>query len=101
MEHFMKPPKNLTIYGKRCPIKVVKTLYDDDGHPLEGCFHSREFEILLTVCSHQTLLHESLHALFDRIGIRQVVSSEVEEVLVENVANYVTDTYDLRFKRKK
>jgi len=98
----MKPPKSIDVFGKKVPIKTVKHLEDEEGHELEGCFYAKEFKIDIVVCSHQTLLHELCHALFERVGLNQAnLSPELNELLSENIATFITETYDLRFKRKK
>lgn len=98
----MKPPKSIDVFGKKVHIKIVKELLDDDGNELEGLYQPAESEIQLAHCTMQVLLHELIHAVCNRTGVRQSnVSTELEEVISENVSTFLAETFDLRFKRKK
>ena len=42
----------------------------------------------------ETVLHESLHCLFDRLNLNQVVNEDVEEIIVSNIAQFFTETFN-------
>lgn len=97
---------SIPIMGKPCQI-IVKSL---DGN--EGEFIASEFKIYM--CKSltdptrqlQTLCHELGHALMERIGMRGMLDSITEEILVENFANlfleiFVIDPDDLETYRHK
>ncbi len=97
----MKPPKHIEVFGKKIKITLVDELKDDEGLDLEGEYNPNNSEIKLAVCNHQTLCHELFHCVLNRTGVRQSnLSPELEEVIVENIATFITETFNLRFKRK-
>ena len=97
----MKPPKSINVFGRKIDIKIVDELLDDDGKELEGLYTPENAEIVLAKCDMQVLLHELVHAVCNRTGIRQSnVSTELEEVIAENISTFLTETFNLRFKRK-
>lgn len=50
----------------------------------------------------QTLCHEIGHAVFFRTGLKQAISHELEEVIVENVSMGIVEAlYQLTSKKKK
>ena len=42
-----------------------------------------------------TFLHEIGHAIFHRVGLNQTIPSEVEEIIVENISNWITENFRL------
>ena len=48
-----------------------------------------------------TLVHESIHALFDRAGVNQSINGEIEEVIAEQVAIMITENFSLTLKKSK
>ena len=42
----------------------------------------------------QTLIHEYLHAVFDRTSLTQSIPDELEEVIVDQVATFLVDMYN-------
>jgi len=97
----MKPPKSIDVFGKTVTIKLSKELKDDDGNDLEGLYEPKKSQITLVNCEMQVLLHELIHAICNRTGVRQSdVSTELEEVIAENVSTFLVETFNLRFKRK-
>lgn len=87
---------SIPVYGKEVHV------YEADlGDEFEG-FHE-DGEVLISNAlpirkRKQTLLHEMLHALFLRLGIRQMnVSEEAEEVIVDGIATWITECKFIRF----
>jgi len=44
----------------------------------------------------QTFLHECFHAVMCRTGARQSLSVELEEVIVDSIATFLTDHYEFK-----
>lgn len=42
----------------------------------------------------ETVIHECLHCLFDRLNLNQVVEEQVEEIIVSNIAQFFTETFN-------
>lgn len=62
--------------------------------PLEG----EEFDIIKIdpyfKNPRQAIIHEEIHALFNRVGLHQTeLSEEVEETIAETVSNFFTEMY--------
>ena len=95
----------ISVFGK--DIEVIFKDLSDDG--IYGKFESKESRIYI----HQgltnddieaTLLHEIFHAICYRIGIRQALPHELEEILVESFATWLVENYefkDLRVSKTK
>lgn len=48
----------------------------------------------------KTFFHELLHAIISESGLRQTsLSIDVEEAIVENIANYLVDKFNFTFKK--
>jgi len=65
--------------------------------PLEG----EEFDIIFINPKFQNpkqaILHEELHALFNRIGVHQTsMTEDMEESIVEAVSQFITEAYVMR-----
>lgn len=102
----MKIPKNIKIYGKNWAIDYKWNLKDDEGNNLEGlcCFEKRLITIdrLLTKeKKFSVFLHELFHAILFELKIKQTsLSSDVEEIIVEGFADFLTSNFDIRSKKK-
>lgn len=94
----MKKIRSLHIFGKRVPVKYVKNMankeeahgeYDSSTGTIRICSDQTNKEMI------HTLIHEAMHALSDRTGIRQAIDSGVEEILAENVATMITENFKI------
>ena len=45
-----------------------------------------------------TLIHEELHAVLRRQSISQVLSNDLEEILIENICTYLIEHYNIKEK---
>ena len=87
--------------------KTFKISYDNlDNHKAYGlCSPSDSLIIIHNNLSPEdeihTILHEEMHALFHRSGVEQAISQELQEVLCENVATFITENYHLKPKSIK
>lgn len=91
----MKIPKSVDIYGKKCPIKLVKGLASTHG--CVGRFFSDDFRIELDselkgFHMVSTFFHECLHALFFRLGYKQTnMPHEMEEIMCEQMSVWLAE----------
>lgn len=46
-----------------------------------------------------TFLHECFHALFHRVSINQALSDDLNEVISDSAATWITETFDLKLKK--
>lgn len=100
----MKLPKTIDIYGLDVKIIQDHPVRDDDGALCDGTYCYQEKTIYIdskldkedTI---QTLIHEMGHCLLHRTSAD--LDMKVEEPLVNNFANMITEIFNLRFKRKK
>jgi len=94
------PPKFvLNVFGSRVPVKIVKDLTLNSG--ALGYYFKKEIAIDAGQSSDdmcKTLIHECTHALFDRVGLNQAISREVEEIVAENFANLIFENFKVELK---
>ncbi len=93
--------KTVNVFGKTFKIKYDKTLASKGVH---GVCDSDNNLILIDGLLKgdslmQTLLHEEFHAVFSRIGLRQAVPDEVEEMIVDALATFIVDNYRIAPKK--
>lgn len=46
----------------------------------------------------QTLIHEECHAIFDRLGLKHVVSPDLEEIIVDSLTKWLIENYKISSK---
>lgn len=93
--------KFFNIFGVKTPIRTFKET-EDTAHlmgfatktPLQIYIGDSVPKDLYDEC----LLHEALHCVFYRVGLDQVLSKEVNEILCETVSKFVTENYKLKGK---
>ena len=89
----------LKVFGLNIPVREAD-LSEEDAH---GLYLRKKKQILL---DHNlkdedflhTLLHESFHAVFDRISLRQGVSTEAEEIICDTFATFLLENFHLKPK---
>lgn len=96
----MKLPKSVTVFGHRYKVKAEKDLCRQGAYGM--CDRLKKIIHIDADLKgdplYHTLIHELGHALFDRIGICQGISSDLEEVIVENVATMILENFKIKFK---
>lgn len=85
--------RKLDIYGDLYTYKYAKM-------PEEECGECDAEARIITIDKSlkgddlkQTILHEEIHAIFARIGLRQAVDLEVEEIIAESISTFVIENY--------
>lgn len=90
--------KSITILGLK--IKIIET--DLTGTDYDGLYNGKTKTILIEKTlkgkyKQQILLHEIMHALFDRAGIHQLkISSDAEEILCEQISLFLVEQFNLK-----
>lgn len=92
----------LTILGQKVPVKVTKELPEN----LAGLYNTKDKEILISEGQSKsdavmTLVHEAFHALSHRAGLNQVISSEMDEIIAEQVSIMIHENFNLTLKKRK
>lgn len=92
--------KKLIVLGKTIPIDY----HDLSSTDFDGAYVSSLEKIVLDTSlkgneMRAVLLHEAVHALFDRLGLRGNLPDSLEEMLSETFAQMVTENFDLRAKK--
>lgn len=94
--------KSINILGKRYKVRVVKK-HPDAG--VLGTHDAEAAEIIVTAGedAHATFLHEVLHAVFYRSGVRQTHSwsPDVEEILCEMLSNFFVEHPEIFRPRRR
>jgi len=95
-------PKKLAVFGQTVKIRYVKDLVEKQeisGDYLDGII--RIDADLDSKLMYLTLLHEAIHALFDRLGVGQVVNGGVEEIICDNIAMLIYENFELEIKKPR
>lgn len=92
---------SLLVFGSRVPVTLTKNLALHAG--ALGQYQYINKSIQLEAEQHleemwKSLLHEAGHSLFDRIGLTQAVSKELEEIIVESYSKLIFENFALRLK---
>lgn len=102
----MKLPSSINIFGANINILESYPCLDDDGNLVEGYFCSKTLTIainkkLSSEDKLHTLIHEIGHAMFFRTSLWQTsINSQLEEIIVNNMATAIVEVFNLRFKGK-
>ena len=87
----------MVIFGQKIRVKKIKGLGEKQG--LAGFYDPFKKEIAIDASLKgdafmQTLLHELVHAVMDRVGISQTrTSHDVHEMVAENVATALVENF--------
>jgi len=96
-----KIPKELPIMGKSHNLIIINDPLNKDS----GWFLNSDIVINMAWNNSDefwhTLVHELGHALIRRSGLRQGLSMEMEEVIVQNYATVFTELFKMTFKNNK
>lgn len=97
-------PKTAVVKGATYKIIIQKDVIDDDGKACMGLHCHEEKEILIDKNmtakeKRTTFLHELFHAYCYECNIREGLDSQMEEVLVETIAQAVELHFEFLWKR--
>lgn len=96
----MRIPKKVYILGQEYKVIEIPNPVAN-GEVVAGYYRHASLEIVINKNQSKddkthTLLHELGHALFIRCGLMQAnISSEIEEIIVENFATMITEQFKL------
>jgi len=91
-----KIPQKIVIFGRNIAVKLVKTIQDDADclglyDASTGIIYiQRDLEGDLL---QETFLHEVFHAIVERVGLRQALDMDAEEMLVEMLAKAINEAF--------
>lgn len=100
-----KTPKSVMVFGEEIKINIVKNLGEiGNAH---GMFVPKTKQILIDEETSKdrdmfwiTLLHEMFHAYASRISLKDAgISDEMEELIADTFAKFLTETFDLKFRK--
>lgn len=94
--------KSINVMGARVPIKYFIEKNTEEHRQLMGYCHNSPLEIhinknITKLQKEKTTLHECCHAVMVRVGLDQVLSNEVQEIICESFANFMHE--NMRFKK--
>lgn len=89
--------KSIDVYGVTVPIKT----YHDEHDQLMGYCEKSPIKIFINTAhskkdQYESLTHELIHAVFFRLGLDQVLSYEMQEVLAEGIGNFIASSFKLK-----
>ena len=92
-------PGCINILGKTYKIKY------EDKSKTDACGLTDNAKALIIIDKsltgkdlEQTPLHEFFHGVFHRVGANQAIAPELEEIIVESIANFLVDIYDFHLE---
>jgi Zn-dependent peptidase ImmA (M78 family) len=98
----MKLPKELNIKGAVYSIKHTDDFSDSDKNDGLCDFETKTIYInnnLSNDLIKRTLIHECFHAVMFECGIHCAkISEDLEEIIVENLSNFLIDSFIIRNK---
>lgn len=91
--------KKLNVLGKMVPIDYLDLSMVD----FDGAYVASEERIVIDTElkdneKHAVILHEAVHALFDRLGLKGNLPESLEEILSETFALMVTENFKIKPK---
>jgi hypothetical protein len=96
------PPKfSLVVFGSRVPVSLVKNLALHAGALGQYQYLNKSIQLEAEQNNEEmckSLLHEAGHSLFDRIGLTQAVSKELEEIIVESYSKLIYENFKIELK---
>ena len=97
-------PKTVVVKGAKYKVIVTPNVVDDDGKPCMGLHDHDSKEILIDKNmtakeKRTTFLHELFHAYCYECNIREGLDSQMEEVLVETIAQAVELHFEFLWKK--
>lgn len=97
----MKKLELIDIYGWTVSIENVEGLIENNSSQGEYCSESKTIKIdkSLTGYDYQVcLIHECLHALFDRLSFNQAIEIGLEEVMCDNLSKWLIENFRIETK---
>jgi hypothetical protein len=92
--------QTINVYGMKVKV-ILKPVLEHNGQIVAGLFLPTEKKIFLATENrtkqeiYSTFIHELLHAALFRIGYYTTgAPHEVEEMIVDNLANILTEVFD-------
>ena len=95
--------KFLNIKGRKYRISQVKRPTGEDGKECAG-YHDHEKRKIVIARGMEkedklhTFLHELFHAYIFECGIREGLDSQLEEVVVDQLAKSIIDNFEIKWK---
>ena len=94
--------RKIEVFGKTITIKEVDMSSIGSYH---GLYVHDKAQILLnkndsTEQKMETLIHEIGHAIFRRAGLTQAISSDVEEITVDQYSIVLREIFNFTFRKK-
>lgn len=101
-------PRKVDVFGKTVIVAEIPNLHNplNLSEKVDGVFWSEKNQILIdanlkTEDKYIAFAHELGHAMFDRLFSSSGISSEMEELIVDNTAVLFSEVFNLTIKRKK
>jgi len=93
--------KLLMIFGECVEIREVDNLLHDEQTAGDYCSRTKTIRIDSSLRGDEfltTLIHELVHALSDRISIRQALDHQTEEIIADTFAKAIVENFRLKLK---
>lgn len=102
-EHSGKNAKGvLNIFGRTVPWE--RKSLANSGEYGNYCYEEHKITIDEEINQTKfiiTILHEFIHALFNRLGYDQIIEQCVEEMICENIPKGLVENFDIKVKEQK
>lgn len=92
----------VNIFGAKVSIEF-KQIPDEMG--LAGYYDYTKLSIVVDSrlkgdAKISTILHECLHGCFHRMSYRQSIPHALEEVMIDQISNFLVENFDIKFKKR-
>jgi len=97
----MKKPEIVDVFGMLVPIEYKDHLIEEQEAEGTYCEKTRTITIDSSLEGRdfiRTFLHELGHAMSHRLGINQGIEKSTEEIVVENYATLLDETFIFKFR---
>lgn len=94
----MKP---LNIFGRKVKVNLVESLVENQGNLGTYCYDKKEIDLEATLKPKElieVLVHEAVHAMFDRTGVHQNLAEGVEEIITEQIVTVLTENFKITLR---
>ena len=88
----------INVYGESISVSIEEIDEGDDG---EYCPINKAIRLSNRLNDEDldhTLLHELFHAVMDRLGFSEILKDDVEELIVDNLSQFIIEKYQIKLK---
>lgn len=93
--------KLLMIFGECVEVQITDNLIHDEGFSGDYCSRTKTIRVDGSLKGDDfltTLVHELVHALSDRVSLKEALDDQTEEIIADTFAKAIVENFHLRLK---